>query len=142
MLKPDCKPDPRIGIGLCLWAIGDREKAKMAWQRSVELVRYVGRYFCERLIIALCQYPDDWPCQLLLGLEAINSSKDPACLPQDTATLYRNGLALLQRTFRLNTSNASSANALSDFFLRRKDNAKVCAPNRPERGRLLRTVFK
>jgi RNA polymerase-associated protein CTR9 len=36
--KPDCNPDPRIGIGLCLWALGQKEKAKMAWERSLEVV--------------------------------------------------------------------------------------------------------
>jgi RNA polymerase-associated protein CTR9 len=38
-LKPDCKPDPRVGIGLCLWAMDDKVKAKAAWQRSLEVVR-------------------------------------------------------------------------------------------------------
>jgi len=38
-LSPQCLPDPRIGIGLCLWALGNKEKAKMAWKRSVDVVR-------------------------------------------------------------------------------------------------------
>ena len=38
-LKPDCRPDPRIGIGLCLWQMDQRTKAKAAWQRSAEVVR-------------------------------------------------------------------------------------------------------
>lgn len=37
-LKPNAKPDPRVGIGLCLWAMGSKDKAKMAWQRSAEVV--------------------------------------------------------------------------------------------------------
>lgn len=37
-LRPDCKPDPRVGIGLCFWALDDKERAKMAWERSVEVV--------------------------------------------------------------------------------------------------------
>ena len=36
--KPNCNPDPRIGIGLCLWAMDNKEKAKMAWERSLEVV--------------------------------------------------------------------------------------------------------
>lgn len=36
--KPNCSPDPRIGIGLCLWAMDQKEKAKMAWERSLEVV--------------------------------------------------------------------------------------------------------
>ena len=30
-------PDPRIGIGCCLWQLGYKEQAKNAWQRSLEL---------------------------------------------------------------------------------------------------------
>jgi RNA polymerase-associated protein CTR9 len=38
-LSPNAQPDPRIGIGLCLWQMGDRVKAKAAWERSLEVVR-------------------------------------------------------------------------------------------------------
>lgn len=38
-LNPSCVPDPRIGIGLCLWAMDHKAKAKAAWQRSLEVVR-------------------------------------------------------------------------------------------------------
>jgi len=31
-------PDPRIGIGLCLWQLGFRERSKLAWERSLALV--------------------------------------------------------------------------------------------------------
>ncbi|GAA5908082.1 hypothetical protein JCM6882_000221, partial [Rhodosporidiobolus microsporus] len=34
-LRPDFLPDPRIGIGLCFWMLGDREKARRAWERSM-----------------------------------------------------------------------------------------------------------
>lgn len=32
-------PDPRIGIGCCLWQLGYREEAKEAWTRALDLVR-------------------------------------------------------------------------------------------------------
>lgn len=32
-------PDPRIGIGCCLWQLGHRQDAKDAWERSLEIVR-------------------------------------------------------------------------------------------------------
>lgn len=38
-LNPRCLPDPRIGIGLCLWAMDHKSAAKAAWKRSVEVVR-------------------------------------------------------------------------------------------------------
>jgi RNA polymerase-associated protein CTR9 len=31
-------PDPRIGIGCCLWQLGFKERAKAAWERSLALV--------------------------------------------------------------------------------------------------------
>jgi RNA polymerase-associated protein CTR9 len=31
-------PDPRIGIGCCLWQLGFKERAKLAWERSLALV--------------------------------------------------------------------------------------------------------
>ena len=31
-------PDPRIGIGCCLWQLGFKDRAKMAWERSLSLV--------------------------------------------------------------------------------------------------------
>ena len=36
--NPECKPDPRIGIGLCFWALDQKSRAKAAWQRSLEVV--------------------------------------------------------------------------------------------------------
>ncbi len=32
-------PDPRIGIGCCLWQLGFREEARDAWERALEIVR-------------------------------------------------------------------------------------------------------
>lgn len=37
-LGPHTQPDPRIGIGLCFWQLGEKAKAKKAWERSLELV--------------------------------------------------------------------------------------------------------
>ena len=33
-------PDPRIGIGCCLWQLGFKDKAKAAWERSLSLVSF------------------------------------------------------------------------------------------------------
>ena len=37
-LNPDMQPDPRIGLGLCAWVLGDRERARAAWERSLQRV--------------------------------------------------------------------------------------------------------
>jgi RNA polymerase-associated protein CTR9 len=45
--NPRCIPDPRIGIGLCLWALDHKGKARDAWQRSLEVVRRLIFVFVE-----------------------------------------------------------------------------------------------
>ncbi|KAF8306266.1 TPR-like protein [Clavulina sp. PMI_390] len=102
-LKPDAKPDPRTGIGLCLWNLGHKDRARSAWQRSVEVD------------------PANWASHLLLGLDALNGSKDTSKSSEETAQLYKRGMELLQKVFKLNNSNAAAANALSDFCIRRGD---------------------
>ncbi|KAK0406995.1 hypothetical protein QR680_018937 [Steinernema hermaphroditum] len=36
-LKPDCPADVRVGIGYCLYRLGKHEKARMAFERALEL---------------------------------------------------------------------------------------------------------
>lgn len=40
--RPDMDPDPRIGIGLCYWALGYKDDAKIAWERAMEIVCLYG----------------------------------------------------------------------------------------------------
>jgi RNA polymerase-associated protein CTR9 len=35
--RPNMKPDPRIGIGLCFWKLNDKETALLSWERALEL---------------------------------------------------------------------------------------------------------
>ena len=44
-LSPYSRPDPRIGIGLCQWQLGNKDRAKAAWERSLQLVRAANSYF-------------------------------------------------------------------------------------------------
>ncbi|KAJ7582968.1 RNA polymerase II-associated protein [Mycena floridula] len=100
--NPDCQPDPRIGIGLCLWAMDHKDKAKAAWQRSLEL------------------NPSAWAAQLLLGLEAINSSKNEQHSETDRAHSFLTGTKFVEKAFNGNQKSASAANALSELFLLKK----------------------
>ncbi|KAF8334987.1 uncharacterized protein EI90DRAFT_3144919 [Cantharellus anzutake] len=102
-LNPMVAPDPRIGIGLCLWALNNHDKARAAWQRSLELDAA------------------SWPALLLLGLDALNSSKQATRSSEERAELYKTGLTRIQTVFKLNKYNAAAANALSEFFLRKND---------------------
>ncbi|KAH9988468.1 RNA polymerase II-associated protein [Russula compacta] len=100
-LNPYCLPDPRIGIGLCLWAMNHREKAKAAWERSVEV------------------NPSEWSGQLLLGLDALNASKNPDLTEDERIQELMVGSKLIEKAFNCNQRNASAANALCDIFLRK-----------------------
>lgn len=35
--RPNLRPDPRLGVGLCFWRLGDKEAARAAWERSLEV---------------------------------------------------------------------------------------------------------
>lgn len=37
-LGPTSRPDPRVGIGLCFWALDQKDKARAVWERSLEVV--------------------------------------------------------------------------------------------------------
>ncbi|EJD02630.1 TPR-like protein [Fomitiporia mediterranea MF3/22] len=102
-LKPDALPDPRIGIGLCFWAMDQKVKAKACWQRSLEV------------------HPSNWSACLLLGLEAINSSKNPDDDDTERTESFIRGTKFCERAFKLNNRNAAAANVLFDLFLQRGD---------------------
>ncbi|KAF8513907.1 RNA polymerase II-associated protein [Hysterangium stoloniferum] len=100
-LSPTCTPDPRIGIGLCLWALGNREKAKAAWRRSLDV------------------NPDEWPAQLLLGIEQLNQSKDYNRSEASRADSAQSGYKFVEKAFNTNKQSAAAANVLSALFLRK-----------------------
>ncbi|GAA5985401.1 hypothetical protein JCM11641_000144 [Rhodosporidiobolus odoratus] len=94
-LKPDFLPDPRIGIGLCFWMQGDREKAKKAWERSM-------------LVNPSSSSPS---APLLLGLLHLNASKDPlhAGGEESRAVAYEQGIKLVQMAFKKDNTSAGAA---------------------------------
>ncbi|KAI9571564.1 hypothetical protein HD554DRAFT_2320692 [Boletus coccyginus] len=104
-LNPSCVPDPRIGIGLCLWAMDHKAKAKAAWQRSLEV------------------NPSEWAAQLLLGLESINASKAGNQTDKERTQAFLIGTKYIEKAFNANQKSAAAANALCELFLR-KNNLK------------------
>ncbi|KAH9932433.1 RNA polymerase II-associated protein [Fomitopsis serialis] len=98
-LSPNCQPDPRIGIGLCLWAMDYKAKAKAAWQRSLEV------------------NPNGGAASLLLGLEALNASKDETQTQEERKTTFLTGTRYIERAFKANQRNSAAANALCELIL-------------------------
>ncbi|PVG02568.1 TPR-like protein [Serendipita vermifera] len=106
-LSPYSLPDPRIGIGLCLWQMGDKSKARRAWERSLEV------------------HPKQWATELLLGLESLNSSKDGKKTEEQRHQAYAQGSKSIQRAFTMNQKSAAAANCLSEYFIRRGETQKA-----------------
>ncbi|TFY82402.1 hypothetical protein EWM64_g1614 [Hericium alpestre] len=106
-LNPYCLPDPRIGIGLCFWAMGHKDRARAAWERSIEM------------------NPSEWSGQLLLGLDALNAGRDPQLSDEERAREIKMGSKLIERAFNANQRNAAAANALCDIFLRKGLNKRA-----------------
>jgi hypothetical protein len=72
------------------------------------------------------QNPDDSSAQLLLGLEAINTSKNER-LPEDERRLaFVSGTKLIELAFKANQKNSAAANALCELFLRKGNHSRVC----------------
>ena len=122
--NPSCVPDPRIGIGLCFWAMDQKAKAKAAWHRSLEVVcnEYLLKKLFER---RKHQNPGEWPALLLLGLESINASKNDHLMEAERTHAYVTGTKMVEKAFNINKKSAAAANALCELFLRKGDYKRV-----------------
>jgi len=125
--NPECKPDPRVGIGLCFWALDQKARAKAAWQRSLEVVRVYPRA-CLGAVSPFesVQNPSNSSAQLLLGLEAINTSKNERLPEDERRSAFVSGTKLIELAFKANQKNSAAANALCELFLRKGNHARVC----------------
>lgn len=105
------RPDPRIGIGLCLAGMGRILDARRAWKRSSQL------------------YPNNAASHLLLGLSALNAASQTASLPlglfgvgqttseaEARSLAAEEGLASIQTAWKLNNKSAMTAVALANHF--------------------------
>ena len=55
----------------------------------------------------------------MLGLEAINSSKNEALSEEERGHAFLTGTKLIERAFNANQKSAAAANALCELFLRK-----------------------
>ncbi|KAF8184614.1 hypothetical protein K438DRAFT_1974399 [Mycena galopus ATCC 62051] len=76
-------------------------KAKAAWQRSLDV------------------NPNEWPAQLLLGLDDVNASKNDGSSEAERTHLFTMGTRMIERAFKANQKSATAANALCELFLRK-----------------------
>ncbi|GMK55590.1 hypothetical protein CspeluHIS016_0206460 [Cutaneotrichosporon spelunceum] len=94
-LSPDVQPDPRIGIGLCAYVLGDKERAQAAWERAQR------------------RDPTSWAPPLLLGLSALNLARDPSVSLPERVAFESQGVDKVSAAFRLNNKSSAAALALA-----------------------------
>ncbi|KAI5365416.1 putative RNA polymerase-associated protein Ctr9 [Septoria linicola] len=101
-------PDPRVGIGACLWQLGHKENARDAWERALEL------------------NPSSTIANILLGLYHLDqssqyNSNDPAFAP-----VYRKAMTTYTQTaFKLDDMHALTCSTFGGYFLLRRTWANV-----------------
>jgi RNA polymerase-associated protein CTR9 len=105
-------PDPRIGIGCCLWQLGFKEDAKAAWERSLELN--------SKSKIA----------NILLGQFYLDASGHVPVNSDEFLSLYKKAMTeYTQKSFKLDKDVPLTCSTFAGYFLSRKawDNADKLA---------------
>ncbi|WPH00709.1 tetratricopeptide repeat protein 1 [Acrodontium crateriforme] len=96
-------PDPRIGIGCCLWHLGHKEHAKAAWERSFELNK------------------DSKIANVLLGLFYLDESSQYSTSDPNFANLYKKAMTVhTQAAFKLDAMYALTCATFGSYFVLRK----------------------
>lgn len=73
------------------------------------------------------QNPGDWSAQLLLGLEALNASKNENQSEEERREEFITGTRLIERAFNANQRNSAAANALCEIFLQKGQTKRASA---------------
>ena len=101
-------PDPRIGIGCCLWQLGHREDASVAWERALEV------------------NPNSKYANILMGIYFLQySSQFSTSDPQFIESYKRAMTIYTQKAFKLDDKQPLAASTFGSFFLNRKAWAQV-----------------
>jgi RNA polymerase-associated protein CTR9 len=101
-------PDPRIGLGCCLWALGHKDTAHSAWERSLEL------------------NPNSSIAHTLLGLYYLDQSSHYATTDEAFGPLYKKAMTVhTQTAFKLNDMQPLTCATFGGYFLLRRNWANV-----------------
>lgn len=96
-------PDPRIGIGCCLWQLGHREEARESWERALEL------------------NPESKVANILIGLYYIHNSSQYATTDPEFGPIYRKAMTeYTQKSFKLDKEYPLTCATFGNYFLLRK----------------------
>ncbi|GAP89691.2 putative tetratricopeptide repeat protein 1 [Rosellinia necatrix] len=100
-------PDPRIGIGCCLWQLGYKDDAKQAWVRSLEL------------------NPES-KALILLGLFYLDASSRVPTHSPEFIKLYKKAMTeFTQKSFKIDKNQPLTCATFASYFLSSKNLANV-----------------
>lgn len=109
-------PDPRIGVGLCFWALGDKPMALKAWTRSLELKETAAVHSLLGL-----WYLDD---AINFGIKYLASdTSDNESL--EFAQRYKMAIQHASTAYKLDPTNACAAMAIIQYLYARGDSEQV-----------------
>ncbi|KAI0405729.1 hypothetical protein F4802DRAFT_561712 [Xylaria palmicola] len=100
-------PDPRIGIGCCLWQLGYKDDAKQAWIRSLEL------------------NPES-KALILLGLYYLDASSKVPTQSPEFIKLYKKAMTeFTQKSFKIDKNQPLTCATFAGYFLSSKNLSHV-----------------
>ncbi|KAE8349798.1 TPR-like protein [Aspergillus coremiiformis] len=101
-------PDPRIGIGCCLWHLGFKDQAKTAWERALAL------------------NPDSKVANILLAVYYLYDSSRHATTDPAFGSLYKVAMTqYTQKAFKLDKEYPMTCALFGGYFLLRKSYSTV-----------------
>ncbi|KAK2855649.1 hypothetical protein FQN49_004983 [Arthroderma sp. PD_2] len=96
-------PDPRIGIGCCLWQLDFKDQAKVAWNRALTL------------------NPDSKAANILLAAYYLHDSSRHSTNDPEFSTLYKIAMTqYTQKAFKLDKEYPMTCATFGSYFLLRK----------------------
>ncbi|QIW98438.1 hypothetical protein AMS68_003956 [Peltaster fructicola] len=97
------EPDPRIGIGCCLWQLGHKEHANAAWERALELNQ------------------DSAIAHQLVALHYLDQCSHHSTSSETFGTLYKKAMTVhTQSSFKINDMQPLTCATFGSYFLLRK----------------------
>ncbi|CAN6626443.1 RNA polymerase-associated protein Ctr9p [Trichomonascus vanleenenianus] len=100
--RPDIKPDPRIGIGLCCWQLGDKETAFNAWARALEID------------------PENDAAEILVGITYLDRAYRNI-EGEKFGKLYASAIEHAQKAYKIDSTNCLSSLVLAGFLYSKKE---------------------
>lgn len=112
-------PDPRIGVGCCLWQLGFRDEAKEAWERALDIVSHYPAHSYNHTNVD--QNSESKIANILLGLCYINESSNYATTDPAFGPIYKKAMTqYTQKAFKLDKELPLTCATFGSYFLLRK----------------------